>query len=86
MKRTSHETDGKFAITSFRKVGEFEKSANDRSDFVAICDAHGCDGWLYSAPSGFARWEYSRKAAYVVSLFNLAPAPVQLPVKVAINA
>lgn len=76
------ESDGKFAITTFTKVKQFEASANDRSTFAGICDSVGADGWLYSAPAGFAGWEYGKQATYVCDLFNLQPIAVAMPVTV----
>ena len=86
MKRTSHETDGKFAITTFTAVKKFEKSASDRNAWLDVCDNYGVDGEIFAAPAGFAGWDYSAKAARVVSMFSLAPVTVTMPVSVEVNA
>lgn len=83
MKRTAHETDGKFAITKFAKVKQYETAANDRGAWLDICDAHNVDGSVYSAPAGFAKWAYSEQAARVVAMFNLQPVAVSINVLVA---
>ncbi len=84
-KRTiKRECDGKFAITSFGKVKQFESAANDRSHFVAICQSVGQDGYMFSAPKGFAGWTFEKQMAEVVYLFNLQPVAVTIPVSVAV--
>lgn len=80
------ETDGKFGITTFTKVKQYESAANDRSAFADICDAHGCDSYLFSTPAGFSKWDYARQSSYVVSLFNLQPAIIEMPVTVPVVA
>ncbi|MCB0359621.1 MAG: hypothetical protein KDD44_08285 [Bdellovibrionales bacterium] len=86
MKSQKRECNGQFAVTSFRRNAEFERSSNDRSAFAAICDSVNADGWMFSAPAGFSGWDFSRQMAYVVNLFNLEPIAVEIPVTVAVAA
>lgn len=82
----THETDGKFAIRSFRKVADFESAANDRIAFADVAASVGCDGSLFSAPKGFAKWTFQAQMGEVCYLFCLAPVTVEMPVSVEVNA
>lgn len=78
----THEADGKFAIRSFLKVAQFESAANDRIAFADVAASVGCDGSLFSAPKGFAKWDFSKQMSEVCYLFCLASAIVEMPVNV----
>lgn len=82
MKRQLKETDGKFAVTTFTKVAQFESAANDRIAFADVAASVGCDGSLFSAPKGFAKWTFQAQMDEVCYLFCLAAAIVEMPVNV----
>ena len=74
--KTKRESDGKFAITTFAKVKQYESCANDRSVFATICDSVNADGWLYSAPrpvllvgTSAAKW----RTWLIYSTYNPSP-------------
>lgn len=82
MKNIKRECNGQFGITSFKNVKSFESAANDRSAFADVAASVGCDGSLFSAPKGFAKWDFSKQMSEVCYLFCLASAIVEMPVTV----
>lgn len=82
MKNIKRECNGQFGITTFTKVAQFESAANDRSAFADVAASVGCDGSLFSAPKGFAKWDFSKQMSEVCYLFCLASAIVEMPVTV----
>lgn len=86
MKRQIKETDGKFAITTFSKVAQFESAANDRIAFADVAASVGCDGSLFSAPKGFSKWTFQAQMSEVCYLFCLASVTVEMPVGVEVAA
>lgn len=76
MKNIKRECNGQFGITTFTKVARFESAANDRIAFADVAASVGCDGSLFSAPKGFAKWPYQAQVDEVAYLFCLAQAIV----------
>ena len=76
------ETDGKFAVTKFLRVKEFESAANDRTAFLDACDTIGEDGTLFSAPNGFAGFSFQKQLEYACDMFGRQPIEISLPVTI----